>query len=85
VWQFSNKQFEDLLITSICGLHVLPNGHIVAGVYSAYKGDQGTAMFEITRDKTLVWRYADPSADRSIMGVQMLDAEGRPLPGDTLR
>ena len=45
----------------------------------------GTAMFEITRGKTLVWRYADPSADGTIMSVQMLDAEGRPLPGDTLR
>ncbi|MCF7974348.1 MAG: hypothetical protein K9N55_11075 [Phycisphaerae bacterium] len=85
VWQFSNKQFEGLLISAICGLHVLPNGHIVVGVYSAYKGDQGTAMFEITRDKTLVWRYANPGVDKSIMGVQMLDAEGHPLPGDTLR
>ncbi|MCP4454453.1 MAG: hypothetical protein GY809_23605 [Planctomycetes bacterium] len=85
VWQFSNTQFEGLYINAICGLHALPNGHIVVGVYAAYKDGQGTAMFEITRDKQLVWRYADPSADGTIMGVQMLDAKGRALPGDTLR
>lgn len=85
VWQFSNKQLEGVRINAICGLHVLPNGNIVAGVYAAYKDGRGTAMFEITRDRQLVWRYADPSADRNIMGVQMLDAKGRPLPGDTLR
>ncbi len=85
VWQFANTQFKPLYINAICGLHALPNGHIVVGVYAAYKDGQGTAMFEITRDKQLVWRYADPSADRTIMGVQLLDAKGHALPGDTLR
>jgi len=85
VWQFSNKAIKNLFINAICGLHALPNGHIVVGVYAAYKKGVGTAMFEITRDKTLVWRYADPSADGTIMSVQLLDAQGRPLPGDTLR
>ncbi len=85
VWQFSNKQFEGLYINAMCGLHVLPNSHIVVGVYAAYKDGEGTAMLEITRDKKLVWRYANPDVDRSIMGVQLLDAKGCPLPGDTLR
>jgi hypothetical protein len=85
VWQFSNTHFKPLYINAICGLHALPNGNIVVGVYAAYKDGQGTAMFEITRDKQLVWRYANPGVDNSIMGVQLLDAEGRPLPGDVLR
>ncbi len=85
VWQFSNKAIEGVSINAICGLHALPNGNIVVGVYAAYKKGVGTAMFEITRDKTLVWRYADPSVDGTIMSVQMLDAKGHPLPGDTLR
>jgi hypothetical protein len=85
VWQFSNQAIEGLSINAICGLHALPSGNIVVGVYAAYKNGVGTAMFEITRDKTLVWRYADPSADSTIMSVQMLDAKGRPLPGDILR
>jgi hypothetical protein len=42
-------------------------------------------MFEITRNKTLVWRYALASADRNLMGIQVLDPQGRPLPGDTIR
>jgi len=85
VWQFSNNAIEGLFINAICGLHALPNGHIVVGVYATYKDGKGTGMFEVTRDKTLVWRYTDPSADGTIMGVQLLDARGRPLPGDALR
>lgn len=85
VWQFSNEAIKGLSVNAICGLHALPNGNIVVGVYAAYKAGKDTAMFEITRDKTLVWRYSNPGVDGSIMGVQLLDAKGRPLPGDTLR
>jgi hypothetical protein len=42
-------------------------------------------MFEITRDKALVWRYAEASADRNIMGIQVLDPQGKALAGDTIR
>lgn len=47
----------------------------------------GAALLEITRDKKLVWRYASPAkrGDRHMMGVQLLDEKGKPLPGPALR
>ncbi len=85
VWKFSNKDIEGVVITSMCDVHVLPNGHIAVGVYGAYKNGKGNGLFEITRDKQLVWRYSDPEADRGMMGIQVLDPDGKPLPGDPLR
>lgn len=85
VWQFSNQDIEGVKITMMCDLHVLPNGNIAVGVYSAYKDGQGTGLFEITRDKKLVWRYSDPSADRCMMGIQVLDPEGKPQSDFPLR
>lgn len=71
VWEFKKTDVPDVTIQNITGIHVLPNGHIVAGCYSAYTQDgQGTGMFEITRDKKLVWRYVSPGfRDKSMMGV----------------
>jgi len=85
VWQFSNQDIPGVTINAMCGIHVLPNGNIAVGVYSAYKNGAGTGMFEITRDKSLIWRYAQTSADRNIMGIQVLDPQGKPLPGDVIR
>jgi hypothetical protein len=45
--------------------------------------EKGAALFEITREKTLVWCYV--GSDKNMMGVQKLSADGRALPGDNLR
>ena len=90
VWNFANTDIDGLKIGAMCGMHVLPSGNMVIGVYGAYKKDKKSGkagqvgLMEITRDKTLAWYYSNPSADRSMMSVQLLDAEGRALP-DTLR
>ena len=85
VWQFSNTDIAGLKISSMCGVHVLPNGNLAIGVYSAYKKGGEAGLFEITRDKKLVWCYSNPKSDGSMMSIQMLDPEGKPLPGRTVR
>ncbi len=74
VWEFKKTDLPGVLIQNMTGIHVLPNGNIVIGCYSAYtKEGEGTGMFEITRDKKLVWRYVSPGRrDTSMMGVQKL-------------
>ena len=74
VWEFKKTDLPGVLIQNMTGIHVLPNGNIVVGCYSAYtKEGEGTGMFEITRDKKLVWRYMSPGRrDTSMMGVQKL-------------
>ncbi|WP_146524663.1 beta-propeller domain-containing protein [Novipirellula artificiosorum] len=86
VWKLSNKEIEGVVIGSMCDVHVLPNGHIAVGVYQAYQEDgRGNGLFEITRDKHLVWRYSNPNEDKNMMGIQVLDATGKPLQGTPLR
>jgi len=85
VWTFSKTDLPDLAIGAMCGIHVLPSGNIAVGVYGAYKGGKGNGLFEITRQHKVVWRYSDPKADRQMMSVQVLDKQGKCLPGQTLR
>lgn len=85
VWQFTNKDIPDVTITNMTGMHLLCNGNIAVGCYSAYKGGKGAGLFEITRDGKLVWRYSNPSKDGSMMAIQCLDVEGKPLSGECLR
>lgn len=87
VWQFNREELAGLELGMICGIHVQPNGNVVMGFYRAVQTAHGAGLLEITRDKELVWRYVRPSGrtDRHMMGVQLLSADGRPLPGDALR
>jgi len=85
VWQFSDNEINGLKIGSMCGIHVQANGNLAIGVYSAYKKGGEVALFEITRDKKIVWKYSNPKSDKSMMSLQMLDSKSQPLPGNLLR
>jgi hypothetical protein len=85
LWEFSNTDLPGVTITNMTGLHLLANGHIAVGCYAAYRNGEGTGLFEITRDRKLVWRYANPAGDKSMMAVQCLTPDARPLPGKCMR
>jgi hypothetical protein len=75
-WEFNpSKDLPKYGINRMTGIHSLANGNLVVGCYSAYNLKKGTGLgiFEITRDKKLVWGYRNPHADKSHMGVQLLD------------
>jgi outer membrane protein assembly factor BamB len=87
VWQFNKDELADLEIGMICGIHILPNGNVVMGLYRAEQKENGAGLLEITRNKELVWRYVRTSGktDRNMMGVQLLNEDGKPLSSDVLR
>jgi prepilin-type processing-associated H-X9-DG protein len=85
VWEFANTDIPGVTITNMTGMHLLPNGNLAVGCYAAYKGAEGTGLFEIARDKKAVWRYGNPKADGSLMALQVLDKAGKRLPGECLR
>ena len=85
VWEMAAKDIEGATVTSMTGMHLLADGNIAVGCYAAYKNGEGTGLFEITRDRKLVWRYSNPKADSSMMAIQRLDAESKPLPGKCRR
>ena len=80
VWEFAATDVPGVTLQNMTGFQVLPNGNLVIGCYSAYtKEGQGSGMFEITRDKKLVWRYESPGLrDKNMMGVHKLVDEAVP-------
>jgi len=84
-WEFKNTDIPGLTITNMTGIQLLPNGNIVTGCYQAYQGGQGCGLLEITPDKKVVWSFASPPAAGSMMAVQKLSADGKPLAGNPQR
>lgn len=83
VWEFNaKKDGKGIKIGKMCGMHILDNGNIVIGVYSASNGENGAALFEINRKKEIVWRYC--GKDRNMMNAQKLTADGKVLSKKTL-
>lgn len=87
VWQFANTGIPGVAITNMTGMQLLPSGNLAVGCYQAYDkaSGRGTGLFEITREKKLVWRYANPKGDGTMMPLERLDKDGKALPGECLR
>ena len=75
VWQISNADFPDLKpFDDPCGGQRLPNGNTVITSYHATKGIK---VFEVTRDKKMVWKYDGPYRAHEF---QVLTTNGVKLP-----
>lgn len=87
VWDFARTDIPGTTITNMTGFHLLANGNLAIGCYGAYdkKTGAGVGLFEISRDKKLVWSYARPKADGSLMGIQVLGADGTVSKGGDTR
>lgn len=86
VWDFAKTDIPGTTISSMTGFNLRANGNLAIGCYGAYdKSGAGVGLFEITRDKKLVWSYAQPKGDRSLMAIQVLDAGGKVPTGGALR
>lgn len=82
VWQVSNDDLPMKVLNDCCGVQRLPNGNTVITSYRARPGE--VRLTEITRDKKIVWTYADQSPG-GIHHFQILDTNGQPLRGRPLR
>ena len=75
VWKISNADFPDLKpFDDPCGGQRLPNGNTVITSYHATKGIK---VFEVTRDKKMVWKYDGPYRAHEF---QVLTTNGVKLP-----
>lgn len=78
-WPVSNDDLPGKPFADPCGCERLPNGNTVIASYGAQKG---TKIFEITRDKQVVWKYKGPHRAHHI---QILTTNGKPFEGPPLR
>jgi hypothetical protein len=81
VWQVANDDLDAPLFRDPCGGQRLPNGNTVIASYGM--GGKGVKIFEITREKKVVWTW---TSDRpGVHQVQILETSGKPLEGPPLR
>ncbi|MSR58706.1 MAG: hypothetical protein EXS05_13815 [Planctomycetaceae bacterium] len=80
VWQASNADFpDDKPFADPCGGQRLPNGNTVIASYGAR---DEIKIFEITRDKKMVWKYTGP---HRVHELQILTTNGKPIEGPPLK
>ena len=72
VWSLSQKDVPELGIKCITGMHVLENGNIAVSAYNSTY-----TLFEITRDKEVVWKILG-SRELHATHVQVLTDERDP-------
>ena len=79
VWSVDNKDIAENLFDDACGVQRLPNGNTVVTSYHA-KGN-AVKLFEVTRDKKVVWRYNGLAA--GFHHFQILTTNGQQVKDNT--
>jgi outer membrane protein assembly factor BamB len=81
VWEVKGDELPGISLKFIAGVQRLPNGNTVICNWLGH-GQFGKAphLIEITRDKRVVWTFADHETMKTIASVQLLD-----VPGDVTR
>ena len=75
VWSVTNEDIGERLFDDACGVQRLPNGNTVVTSYHA-KGN-AVKLFEVTREKKVVWRYSGMNA--GFHHFQILTTNGKAL------
>lgn len=81
IWQLTNDDLGSDLIRDACGIQRLANGNTVITSYAA---QDGVKLFEVTRDKHVVWTWRD-DGPAGVHHFQILTTNGRPIEGPPLR
>jgi outer membrane protein assembly factor BamB len=73
VWELAAKDVPDVNLTWVTSLQVLKNGNILIGNFLHGQEGKGAHAFEVTREKKLVWTYADHAMMKSATMVRAID------------
>ena len=74
-WEFTAKDAPELNLTWVSSLQVLKNGNYVVGNFLRGQEGKGVHAFEVTKDKKVVWTFADHKLAQSVTTVRVLDDE----------
>jgi hypothetical protein len=72
-WELTAKDVPEVNLTWAGSLQVLKNGHLVIGNFLRGQEGKGAHAFEVTRDKKVVWTFADHAMVQSIGTLRVLD------------
>lgn len=75
VWSIGHDELPGIRLAWVTTLQVLPNGNVIVGNCHAGKG--APQLFEVTRDKKVVWKFSDFRTFGNDLAVgQVLGVEG---------
>ncbi len=85
VWEVRGEELPGISLKFMAGFQRLPNGNTVMSNWLGH-GQFGRAphVIEVTRDKKVVWTFADHKTMRTVSSILLLDAPGNPLRGEVL-
>ncbi len=85
VWTLTNDDLPGDWLQDPCGGQVLPNGNVVITSYAGGRKDRhAPKLFEVTRDKKVVWKYSD-GQKVGIHHFQLITTNGKKLQGPALK
>ena len=86
VWELNENDVPGNPLRLMTGFQRLPNGNTIFCNYlgHGHVGEQ-PHFFEITRDKQVVWQFADHAHFKTINQIQLLDVPGDVTKGEILR
>ena len=71
-WEFSAKDAPELNITWVSSIQPLKNGNLLVGNFLRNQEGNGAHAFEVTRDKKVVWKWADHALVKSLTTVRAI-------------
>ncbi len=72
-WQFTTADAPELNLTWASSIQRLKNGNTVIGNFLRGQEGKGAHVFEVTRDKKVVWKWDAHSSIKSLTTVRVLD------------
>ena len=73
VWEFSAKDAPELNITWVSSIQKLKTGNLLVGNFLRGQEGRGAHAFEVTREKKIVWKWADHTLIKSLTTVRAVD------------
>jgi hypothetical protein len=72
-WQFTAADAPEANLTWVSSIQLLHNGHLLIGNFLRGQEGKGAHAIEVTREKKVVWSWADHQMVQSITTVRALD------------
>lgn len=86
VWSIGENELPEIPLRFVAGVQRLPNGNTLVCNWLGHGFiGKGTHLFEVTRDKRVLWSNSDHEAFRTISTVQALDVKGDCTKGAIVR
>lgn len=83
VWEVKDDELPGISLKFMAGVQRLPNGNTVISNWLGH-GQFGKSphLIELTKDKQVVWTFADHKTMRTISSIQLLDVPGNVIKGE---